>query len=200
LCSFTIYALHAWFRPFSCRKWQARDKEEVDELKSVRLSVLSTLKRTQCREQLHVRYWYLPARFPDSESTLKHPLVRLSVLVPVANLHVRFQHACGSLIKLSIGTLKWPIVRLSVHNVESSDLYADCTLPTRSSKLHQMRVDKAHVAVPNWTKEDFQGARLSNPCTLKRAGTNLAHVNSFLFSFHTIITLFLIFFWFLERD
>ena len=43
----TIYALHAWFSPFLCRKWQARDKKEADELKSVRLSVLSTLKRTR---------------------------------------------------------------------------------------------------------------------------------------------------------
>jgi len=103
----------------------------------------------------------LPARFPDSKSTLKRPLVRLSVLGPVANLHVRFQHACGSLIKVSIGTLKRLVIRLSVHNVESSDLYADCTLPARSSELHQMQVDKAHVAVPNWTKEDFQEARLS---------------------------------------
>ena len=89
--------------------------------------------------------------------------VRLSVLGPVANLHVRFQHAYGSLIKASSGTLKRPVVRLSVHNVESSDLYADCTLPGRLSELHQMQVDKAHVAVPNWTKEDFQEARLSDP-------------------------------------
>ena len=103
----------------------------------------------------------LPARFPDSESTLKRPLVRVSVLVPVANLHVCFQYACGSLIKVSIGTLKRPVVRLSVHNVESSDMYADCTLLAHSSELHQMQVDKAHVVVPNWTKEDFQGARLS---------------------------------------
>jgi len=62
---------------------------------------------------------------------------RLSVLVPVANLHVRYQHACGSLIKDSIGTIKRPVVRVSIHNVESSDLYADCTLPARSSELHQ---------------------------------------------------------------
>jgi len=48
----------------------------------------------------------LPARFPDSESTLKRLIVRLSVLGPVANLHVRFRHACGSLIKVFIGTLK----------------------------------------------------------------------------------------------
>ena len=130
----------------------------------------------------------LPARFPDSERRLKRPIVRLSVLGPVANLHIRFQHACGSLIKVFIGTLKRPVVRLSVHNVESSDLYADCTLPARSSELHQMQVDKTHVAVPNWTKEDFQEARLSDPCTLKRAGTILAHINSFLFSFQHIIT------------
>jgi len=79
----------------------------------------------------------LPARCPDSESTLKCPLVRLSVRVPVANLHVRYQHACGSFIKDSIGTLKRPIVRVSVHNVKSSNLYADCTLDARSSELHQ---------------------------------------------------------------
>jgi len=105
----------------------------------------------------------LPARFPDSESTLKRPIVRLSVLGPVANLHVRFQHAYDSLIKAFIGTLKRPVVRLSVHNVESSDLYANCTLPARSSELHQMQGDKLHVAVPNWTKEDFHEARLSDP-------------------------------------
>jgi len=46
-----------------------------------------------------------------------------------------------------------------------------------------MQVDKAHMAVPNWPTEDFQEARLSDPCTLKREGTNLAHINSFLFSF-----------------
>jgi len=62
---------------------------------------------------------------------------RLSVLVPVAKLHVRYQHACGSLIKDSICTLKRPVARLSVHNVESSDLYANCTLSARSSELHQ---------------------------------------------------------------
>ena len=55
----------------------------------------------------------LSTRFPDSESTLKRPLVRLSVLVTVANLHVRYQHACGSLIQDSTGTLKRPIVRVS---------------------------------------------------------------------------------------
>jgi len=97
----------------------------------------------------------LPERFQDSESTLKRPLVRLSVLGPVANFHVRFQHAYGSLIKASSGTLKRRVVRLSVHNVESSDMYADCMLPVRLSELHQIQVDKAHVAVPNWTKEDF---------------------------------------------
>jgi len=79
----------------------------------------------------------LSARFPDLESTLKRPLVRLSVRVPVAKIPVRYQHAVGTLIKDSTGTLKRPIVRVSVHNVESSDLYADCTLPARSSELHQ---------------------------------------------------------------
>ena len=89
----------------------------------------------------------LPARFQDWDSTLKRPLVRLSVLDPVANLHVRFQHAYGSLIRASGGTLKRPVVRFSVHNVESSDLYADCTLRVRLSELRQMQVDKAHVTV-----------------------------------------------------
>jgi len=41
----------------------------------------------------------LSARFPDSESTLKRPLIRLSVRVPVAKLHVRYQHAFGTLIQ-----------------------------------------------------------------------------------------------------
>jgi len=40
------------------------DKEEADELKSVRLSVLSTLKRTQCLEQSPVRYWYAARTLP----------------------------------------------------------------------------------------------------------------------------------------
>jgi len=79
----------------------------------------------------------LSARFPDSESTLKRPLVRLCVRVPAANLPVRYQHACGSLIKDSTGTLKRPIVRVSVHIIESSDQYADYTLHARSSELHQ---------------------------------------------------------------
>ncbi|KEH34868.1 hypothetical protein MTR_3g073700 [Medicago truncatula] len=49
----------------------------------------------------------LLARFPDSESTLKRPHVRLSVQVPVANLHVRYQHAFGLLqIGLGIGQAK----------------------------------------------------------------------------------------------
>jgi len=48
----------------------------------------------------------LSARFPDSESTLKRPLVRLSVRVPVAKLPVRYQHAFGTLIQDLIGTLK----------------------------------------------------------------------------------------------
>jgi len=51
----------------------------------------------------------LSARFPDSESTLKRPLVRLSVRVSVAKLHVRYQHAFGSLIKDSTDTLKRPL-------------------------------------------------------------------------------------------
>ena len=90
-------------------------------------------------------------------------MVRLSVLGPVANLVVRFQHAYSSLTKASSGTLKRHSVRFSVQNVESSDLYTDCTLAVRLSELRQMKVDKAHVAVPNWAKEDFQMVRLSVP-------------------------------------
>jgi len=51
----------------------------------------------------------LSVRFPDSESTLKRPLVRLSVRVPIAKLHVRYQHAFGMLIQVLIGTLKRPL-------------------------------------------------------------------------------------------
>ena len=42
-------------------------------------------------------------------------------------------------------------------------MYADGTLTVRLSEHRQMQVDKAHVAVPNWAKEDFQDARLSVP-------------------------------------
>jgi len=48
----------------------------------------------------------LSARFPDSESTLKRRLVRLSVRVPVAKLPIRYQHAFGTLIQDLFGTLK----------------------------------------------------------------------------------------------
>jgi len=51
----------------------------------------------------------LSVRFPDSESTRKRPLVRLSVRVPVAKLHVRYQHAFGTLIQDLICTLKRPL-------------------------------------------------------------------------------------------
>ena len=109
------------------------------------------------------------------------PSRTLSVLVLVANLHVRYLHACGLLIKDSTGTLKRPVVRLRVHNVESSDLYADCT--HAQANFIRMQVDKAHVAVPNWPTKDFQEARLSDPYTLKRAGTNYAQLKEFFFSF-----------------
>jgi len=46
-----------------------------------------------------------------------------------------------------------------------------------------MQVDKAHVAVPNWPTEDFLEALLSDPCTLRRAGTNSAQLKEFFFSF-----------------
>ena len=110
----------------------------------------------------------LPERFQDSDSTLKRPVVRLSVLGPVANLVVRFPHAYSSLAKASSCTLTRPTVRLSVPNVESSDLYADCTLPVRLSELRQMQVDKAHVAVPNWVKGRFPDG------TLKRTPIRLS--------------------------
>jgi len=50
----------------------------------------------------------LSTRFPDLESTLKRPPVRLSLRVPVAKLPVRYQHAFGTLIQYLIGTLKRP--------------------------------------------------------------------------------------------
>ena len=62
-----------------------------------------------------------------------------------------------------------------------------CTLIARFSHAQtdfiRMQVDKAHVAVPNWPTEDFQEACLSDPCTLKRAGTNSTQLKEFFFSF-----------------
>jgi len=62
-----------------------------------------------------------------------------------------------------------------------------CTLIARFSHAQanfiRMQVDKAHVAIPNWPTEDFQEARLSDPCTLKRADTNSAQLKEFFFSF-----------------
>jgi len=62
-----------------------------------------------------------------------------------------------------------------------------CTLTARfthaQANFIRMQVDKAHVAVPNWPTEDFQEARLRDPCTLKRAGTNSAQLKEFFFSF-----------------
>ena len=49
------------------------------------------------------------ARFPDSESTLTRPPVRLSVRVPAAKFPVRYQHAFGTLIQDLFGTLKRPL-------------------------------------------------------------------------------------------
>jgi len=46
-----------------------------------------------------------------------------------------------------------------------------------------MQVNKAHVAAPNCPTEDFLEARLSDPCTLKRAGTNSAQLKEFFFFF-----------------
>jgi len=128
----------------------------------------------------------LSARFPDSKSTLKCPLVRLSVRVPVAKLPVRYQHIFGMLIQDLFGTLKRPFVRVSVHNVESSFMYAIGTLSDAQANFIKMQVDKAHVAVSNWPTEDFQEARLSDPCTLKRADTNSAQLKEFFFSFSNI--------------
>jgi len=78
-----------------------------------------------------------------------------------------------------------------------------CTLiarfPHAQANFIRIQVDKAHVAVPNWPTEDFQEARLSDPCTLKRAGTNLTHINSFLFSFQLFFYIVFDIFLVLER-
>ena len=58
-----------------------------------------------------------------------------------------------------------------------------CTLiarfPHAQANFIRMQVDKAHVTVPNWPTKDFQEARLSDPCTLKRADTNSAQLKEF---------------------
>jgi len=63
-----------------------------------------------------------------------------------------------------------------------------------------MQVDKAHMAAPNWPTEDFLEARLSDPCTLKHAGTKSAQLKEFLFSFSLTCHFCNTIFWFLERE
>jgi len=55
------------------------------------------------------------------------------------------------------------------------------------------------MVVPNWPTEDFQEAHLSDPCTLKRAGTDSAQLKEFFFSFSLHYIFYYIFLVFRER-
>jgi len=115
---------------------------------------------------------------------------RLSVRVPESTSSARLQDAFCTLSQSSSSTLKRA----------SSREQTFCTLPERLSVGLSSAVDKAHVAAHQWPIEDILLARLSDHSTLKRAYTNSAHINSFLFSFQPFTCCFIDFSAYLERE